>query len=530
MALGKAVVNILANLAPLMRGLASARLAINKTFKGLATRALTTLRNAINRVTTALTRMAKVMVVSVVAAFVGAIKAAADYQSQLANISTMVDTDIGPTMEMFGNEIDSMSRKYGESTANLAAGIKAILSASLPTAKAVDILTAAMKLAIGGNTDVATANKVLVNTLTAYHMEAGKASEITDKMFASYKRGQFEIVDLAENLGAVTSIAFTAGMSFEQLLATISTVTRNGVAMDQAITGINSVLTAFINPQDAAIKAGKEFGLVVSSNTLRTLGFAEVIKKLAKATAEQQAAIVPNIRGFKAFAAAINDTAGLTADLTLITEDYLGRTETAFEKMSDTAGFEIKRLIQQGIGLGRAFGEPILDPFQNALIELNKKMDRFNAWIKKSRPEIKAFGEALFEALPESLVKRFERLKLDIKIFGTNEAVRKLIGDAVDLMVNKLTIAWEAAKPTFLAMGTFLGEAIAIGAQKALAAAAGNLLPQPRLAAMSGPNYGAGTGLIQGEIRRNYQKDNRRSASDALMPWPKRKVGATSGN
>ena len=278
----------------------------------------------------------------------------------------------------------------------------------------------------------------------------------------------FELMTgLAENLGAVTSTAFTAGMSFEQLLATISTVTRNGVAMDQAITGINSVLTAFINPQDAAIKAGKEFGLVVSSNTLRTLGFAEVIKKLAKATAEQQAAIVPNIRGFKAFAAAINDTAGLTADLTLISEDFSGRTETAFVKMSDTVGFESRRIKQQVVGLGRVFGIPILDPFQNALIELNKKMDGFNAWIKEAAPKIKAFGEAMFGAFPEELGKRIDKFKFDVDMFGDAEAVRILVKGLVEEALSAMESAFIAAKPVFKKMGELIGAGIVSGIKSA---------------------------------------------------------------
>ena len=519
MALGKAVVNITANLAPLKRSLTLARLAINKTFKGLATRALLTLRNTVRKLTTALRTMAKVLTTVVVAGFIGAIKAASDFQTQMQTVNTMLDNKADPIMEEFADTISDMSRKFGESTKNLSAGLFDILSASIDASKATDLLTESLKLAVGGNTDVATTTSALLTIINAYGMEAEDAAEISDKMFASFKRGRFTIEQLASSVGRVASTASTANLSLDELLATISTVTRGGISMEEAVTAISAVLAAFLKPQKEAIKVGKEFGLEISSETLKTIGFVGVVKKLTKATAEQQAAIVPQIRGFKAFARALNDVAGIQTDLTLISEDSAGRTGAAFDKMSDTVGFQSRRVKQQVIGLGRELGKPFLSPLQNALIGLNDKMDALNAFLVESRPKIKAFGEALFEALPESLVKRFERLRLDIKIFGTNEAIRKIIGDALELMVDVLKRGWEASKPTFIAMGEFLGEAIVLGARKSMSAFARNLLPQSNLAITAGPNFAAGTGLVPGSIRENMRPvDNRRSMRNALIP------------
>ena len=88
--------------------------------------------------------------------FVLGVKAFADFEQQLANVSTMLDE---PTkhMEAYKQRIREMSVAFGESTETLTGGLYDILSASIPAEGALDVLAVAAKAAKAGSDKNSTA-------------------------------------------------------------------------------------------------------------------------------------------------------------------------------------------------------------------------------------------------------------------------------------------------------------------------------------------------------------------------------------
>ena len=200
------------------------------------------------------------------------VKAAADFQKQLANVSTMLD-DIGMNlMPAYAEGLREMSREFGQSTDTLSKGLYDILSASVDSSKALDVLEVSAKSAVAGLTETGITADAITTIMNSYGMAAEDAGMISDKLWAIIKEGKTTMIELAPSIGKVAAIANTAGLSFDELGATLATLTRGGIQTDEAMTGVKAVILAFLKPTDDAAKAAKEFGLELSSNTLQTEG------------------------------------------------------------------------------------------------------------------------------------------------------------------------------------------------------------------------------------------------------------------
>ena len=273
----------------------------------------------------------------------GATWAAMKFQKQLAMVSTMLDETSMKIMPVYAKGLKDLSVEFGEGTATLAKGLYDILSASVAPEKALKVLAIAAKAATAGFTSTATSADVITTVLNAYQISADKANMVSDKLFATVKRGKLTFDQLASSLGMAAATSAAAGLSLDELLATIATVTRAGVSSHAAMTSVVGVLRAFLKPTTDGAKAAKELGFELSTAHLRANGLVAIFKKLSGANIEMIAKVFPNIRGIKAVAAAMQDAKGHAFDLSFM-QNAAGMTAEAFGKASNTLAFRLGQL------------------------------------------------------------------------------------------------------------------------------------------------------------------------------------------
>lgn len=264
----------------------------------------------------------------------------ATFKKGMAAVSTMLNDQTMKFMPAYEKQVRGLAVEMGESTETLSSGLYDILSASVSASKAMKVLRVSTKAAKAGVTDTATAADAITTILNSYSMAAESATEISDKMFATIKRGKLTFGDYAPNIGKVASLAATAGVAFEDLNAAIATLTRAGVQTEIAMTGIRGTITALIDPSKEAIEAAAQFGLVLDQNTLRTVGLVGMMNKLRNADIRQLAAIIPNVRALAGFAAGIQNADGALKDLDMQMNAH-GMTQKAFRKMMETTAADI---------------------------------------------------------------------------------------------------------------------------------------------------------------------------------------------
>jgi len=188
--------------------------------------------------------------------------------------------------------------------------------------------------------------------------------------------------ELAPSIGKVAATAAISGLSLEDLGASIATITRAGIRSEEAMTAINGVLRAFLKPTDEAKDAAKEFGLTMDTNTLKTEGLTGVMDKLKDATAEQLAAIFPNIRGLKGMAAALGDAEGYAEDYALMLNSA-GLTQEAFAKQSATLGFKIDQLKKSFSVVATTVGDVLIPVVQKIVEHIMTLVLKMKEWMDK---------------------------------------------------------------------------------------------------------------------------------------------------
>jgi TP901 family phage tail tape measure protein len=319
------------------------------------------------------------------AAFALSVKSAANFETQLANVSTMLDESAMKILPEYRKGLQSLSVDFGESTETLSKGLYDILSASIPPAEAMGVLEVSAKAAAAGITDTGVAADAITTILNSYGMSADQAGLVSDKLFAIVREGKTNFAELAPSIGKVAATASMAGLSFDDLGACIATMTRAGIRTEETMTAINGVLIAFLKPTDEAIEAAAEFGLELNTTTLQTLGMTGVMEKLTNATAEQLAAIFPNIRGLKGMAAALGDAEGYAKSYALMLNSA-GLTQEAFEKQSGTLNFALKQLKSMFEILKVTIGDALAPAVKDITEKIMEVLKNVKEWADAHKP------------------------------------------------------------------------------------------------------------------------------------------------
>lgn len=331
----------------------------------------------------------------------GGVKAFASFEQQMANVSTMLDEQSMKYLPAMGKSIKKMSVEFGEGTATLTGGLYDVLSASFAASKGIDALTVSSKAAVAGMTDTKTAADVITTVINAYGMEVEQAAEVSDKLFAIVKRGKTTFPELASALGRVVGVASEAGISFEEIGASVATLTRAGIDTNEAMTGVRGIMTAFLKPSEEGGEMARRFGFELSSLSLKTIGLMGVMKKLAGISIDDLAVLAPNLKGITGFAGVLGQLEGNLKDYDTIMKSA-GMTQVAFNKMANTLTFQSKRLWMGikviGIELGSVFA-PALRKGIDFLLMAGAAMDNWGKSLEEKFGVISKLGNLFSDVM-----------------------------------------------------------------------------------------------------------------------------------
>jgi len=296
-------------------------------------------------------------------------KVFADFEKQMANVSTMLDNP-DQWMPTYRTAIRDMAVEFGESTETLSSALYDILSASVEPAKALEFLRASVKSAKGGMSDAATSTKALLNVLNAFHVPAERVGEVSDMLFATIKRGVTTFPELADSIGSVTAVASSAGISFDELGASVATMTRNGLKTEMAVVALKGILAEFLKPSAEGAEAAAKLGFQMNTATLKSKGLVGVLEMLAKVDPETISRIFPDVRSLAGVLALRGDLKGFAADAAMMASKT-GMAQTAFGKMTGgLAGYfsKAKQAVTQTLSvIGETFAPAIKAAFQGLL-------------------------------------------------------------------------------------------------------------------------------------------------------------------
>jgi TP901 family phage tail tape measure protein len=220
------------------------------------------------------------------AAFAGAkfVDMAANFQQGMTRLKTGAG-EVDSNMSIVSKGILQLAGEVGESTKDLLSGMYLIESAGFHGANGLNVLKVAAEGAKVGNADMATVADAVTTGLNAYHMSADKAAQVTNALVAAEGQGKTNLEALAGSLSTVAPIASLAGVSLNELLAAMSTMTAQGTDANSAATYLKQTIGQLSNPTAKARAEMKNLGLDATqvSMNLGKNGLAATLLELTNA-------------------------------------------------------------------------------------------------------------------------------------------------------------------------------------------------------------------------------------------------------
>lgn len=290
--------------------------------------------------------------ISAATAFAKAAKSSYDFEKEfrknmleVATISTQVTDD----MTGFMNQVMSITQEIPIKAPEAAKALYSIVSAGHDGADGMKILEVSAKAAVGGLTETETAADAITTILNAYRMSAEEAGTVSDQLFTTVRLGKTTFGELGASIAQVAPIAAAYGISIDQVLGAVASLTKQGTPTAQAMTQIRAAIQGTAGELGDAAFQGRTFQEALQLIYEKAGGSASKMKEML-GTDEGLAATLA-LTGKNAKAAA--------SDLEEL-QSSLGATEAAFEKMKDEVGNQMTLLSNNIQAALRPMGEMIL--------------------------------------------------------------------------------------------------------------------------------------------------------------------------
>lgn len=219
----------------------------------------------------------------ILAAATAGAKLNSDFTVGLAKVSTLVDTTVIDMTKM-RSELIQLSNETGVSVTELTEGTYQAISASVDASKAVDFMRVSALGAKAGFTDMTTATDALTTIINAYGMETERASDMMDRLIITQNLGKTTVDEIGKSIGQVIPTAASAGMSIDELLASVASLTASGTQTSAAMTGLKAALSNIIKPSKDAFETASALGLEFTQAHLQAVGWARFLDEVKTAT------------------------------------------------------------------------------------------------------------------------------------------------------------------------------------------------------------------------------------------------------
>ena len=413
-----------------------------------------------------------------------AVKSAAEYEAQLANVSTLLtgtEAEVAARTAEIGDQVLEISNRTGVATADLTDGMYQVVSAFGDSADAAAILETAAKSAAAGNATTTDSINLLSAVTKGYGDTSAEAvQQAADLAFATVRLGQTSFPELAAGMGKVIPLASTLGLEQEQLWGAMPTLTGVTGSTAEVVTQMKATMQAFLSPSKNMQAALKNMGYESGQALLESKGLQGSLDALKDAVGGNELAFAGLFSSVEAQTAVLAMAGNQAENLTSKTAEMYeatGAANTAFERQTNNLKYDIKMIKNLGANfltqLGtnilpyvREFAEAALPVASEALEKIGSYMtgtiipaaETAVKWISEHRTLILALAAGIATA-----VAAYKAYKVAITAYNAVMAVYKVVTAASATGTFTLAGAMTALNLPVLAVVAAIGLAVAAG-------------------------------------------------------------------
>jgi TP901 family phage tail tape measure protein len=189
-----------------------------------------------------------------------AVKAASEFEDQMANVATLVDTTKESIKDM-GTQVLDVFSKAPVKLDDLTEALYKIRSAGIPAAQAMDVLSKAAILGIAGRGTTLQAGDAITSAINVFKDEGLSTNKIASMLFETVKQGKTTIEGMSESFGATANIVHNGGVKLNDFLSATAAMTVMGEPATQAMNQIRASVFGLEKPTTRMKFLFKELGV-----------------------------------------------------------------------------------------------------------------------------------------------------------------------------------------------------------------------------------------------------------------------------
>lgn len=324
-----------------------------------------------------------------------ATKVAADFQSQMSNVQTLLtgtQDEIAAKVSKYGDIVKEVSRTTGLETSNLTDGLYQVVSAFGDVDDAAKIMEIAAKSAKAGNAETSDAVNLLSAVTKGYGDISAEANQkAADLAFTTVRLGQTSFPELASSMGKVIPLCATMKVKEEELFGAMATLTGVTGGTAEVSTQLKATIQGFMQPTTAMTSALKKMGYENGQAAIESLGLQGALDALKESVNGDELAFAGMFSSVEAKTAVLALAGAQSEDFTNKTKEMYsaaGAAESAFDTQTANLKGTLEKLKQAANTTVIELGEKFL-PVVQTLAE----------WVLENMPAIQSTIEVVFDYL-----------------------------------------------------------------------------------------------------------------------------------
>lgn len=324
------------------------------------------------------------------------LKGFADYEYSIKKIQT-ISKDI---YEKISSKVRKMAYETGISSKELAQTLYDAVQVIQDDPNKYTFMETVSKLAKAGFAESSDAVNLLTSTMLSYGYAVKDAELLSSKFLVAQTRGNTTIKQLSDSLGTVMPMANQVNLSFEEMLATITTMTLGGIKTDQATTFLNNMLKELAKADTEVSKTFTKINNGIDFKNFLTMGgtVLEAIIKLEEEAKKGNKSLVDmfgNIRSTLGAGTLSNLAEPFKDILKSISETTREHLNENFKGINNDTKSNLGRLKETLSQFSKEIGNRVATDLSDFL-NLTKDIP-FDEMFKKERiDDIYATGKAIF--------------------------------------------------------------------------------------------------------------------------------------
>lgn len=281
--------------------------------------------------------------------FIQTTKEVANFHKQLSMVNTLLKVS-KEELKDYGEKFEEIAIKVGVDKNEVVNAAYQSLSSGVAKKDLNSFLETASKTAVAGQATVEESVGVITSIINAYKMEMSEATNVADWLLSVQNKGVTTVKELGSQLGDVTSISSSLGITLNDLGGAIAQITQNGNNTAKTITMLKTMFSELSKEGQTASDNFKKISGQSFTEFIQNGGtLNEAMLKMEKYAKDSNISIVDLFSSVEAGSAALNLT-GINADkfnekIKDITKSS-GELENAYKTATDNIYYEWKKLTE----------------------------------------------------------------------------------------------------------------------------------------------------------------------------------------